>query len=61
MSPSIPAEYAYIALWNMNGGPVPTETINVVTQAIENAIKETEQKSGVRILYSVTLNDPVEA
>lgn len=60
MSPSTTAEYAYISLWNMNGGPVPTDAINTVTQAIEVAVKEAEQKNGTRLLYSVVTNDPVE-
>lgn len=53
-------EFAYLTVWNMNGGPVPSEALEALTEAVQGVIRATEEKSGVRLLHSVVVNDPAE-
>lgn len=53
-------EFVHVNLWNMNGGSVPQESVDFIQNAVERAIKEAEDKSGIRLLYSIVVNEPAE-
>lgn len=46
-------EFYNLTVWSMNGGPVPSEALRTLSEAVEAAIKDIETKSGVRLLYAV--------
>lgn len=53
-------EFVHVTIWNMNGGPVPSEALDAVAEAVETTIKALEERHGVRLLHSVIANDPAE-
>jgi hypothetical protein len=50
-------DYVYLTVWNMNGGPVPSDTLNALTDAVEAVLKAAEDKNGTRLLHSVITSD----
>ena len=50
-------DYVYLTVWNMNGGPVPSDTLNALTDAVEAVLKAAEDKNGTRLLHSVITRD----
>lgn len=46
--------YAYFAVWNMNGGPLPQSVFEAVSEAVETAVTKAQTKEGdnVRILWA---------
>jgi hypothetical protein len=51
-------EYIYLTVWNMNGGPVPSDTVKGLTDAVEGILKAATDKNGTRLLYSVAVSEP---
>lgn len=45
-------EFFHVTVWNMNGGPVPSEALKTLSEAFESALKDIENKNGVRLLYA---------
>lgn len=54
-------EFAYLAIWNMNGGPVPSDTLEALTEAVQGVLKASEDRNGVRLLHSLITNDSQDA
>jgi len=50
-------EYVYLTIWNMNGGPVPSDALKALTDAVEGVLKATEDKNGIRLLHSVITSE----
>jgi hypothetical protein len=50
-------EYIHLTVWNMNGGPVPPDTLKGLTEAVESLIQAATEKSGTRLLYDVSVDD----
>lgn len=48
--------YAYFAVWNMNGGPLPQSVFEAVSEAVETAVNKAQgsEKDNVRILWAAT-------
>jgi len=47
-------DYAYFAVWNMNGGPVPQSVYEALSEAVEGALAKVQTKEGdnVRLLWA---------
>ena len=50
-------DYVYLTVWNMNGGPIPSDALNALTDALEGVLKAVEEKNGTRLLHSVITSD----
>lgn len=46
-------EYFNLTVWNMNGGPVPGDTIKALSEAVEAVLRDFDGKNGVRLLYAI--------
>jgi hypothetical protein len=44
--------YTHFTVWNMNGGPLSQNAQDALSNAIQSAIKEIEEKDGTRLLWA---------
>lgn len=47
------SNFYHFTIWNMNGGPVPTDAVKALSEALEGVLKDTEEKHGTRLLLAV--------
>lgn len=45
--------YVYLAIWNMNGGPIHQSVQTEVEKAVQSILNDAEKNGGARHLYSV--------
>ena len=45
--------YIYLAVWNMNGGPIHPSVQSEIEKAVQGILNDAEKSGGARHLYSV--------